>query len=350
MSARHTNTLYKISGKNGAIVWRLDGLSGPKSDFVFDDTFSGQHHSRVLSQNDSHTVISVLDNAISDNTPESTNPYSRGLVISLRTDQSPMRADTVAHYDHPQGDYSHGRGSMQVLPNGNAFCGWAQYSLHSEYKENGDLIMEASLIPELKSYRAYKYEWIGRPMEDPAVYSVAAPKEDGSTQTAVYISWNGATEVVAWNLYKSTPEEAVELVASTPRRGFETALLYDGFASYVVAEALSLNGTVLRRSAVTKTSPPSTKLLDPARLREQNWIQNYMKNDDSESQVPIIIIAFAGGFIACAAVAVFGFAIWRCVARRKRSPQVYEPVLDDEIEGSTFVDDSDDASEKNDKV
>ena len=332
MSARHANTIYKISGKDGSIVWRL---GGHKSNFEFEGkfSFSGQHHSRVQSQNDTHTIISVLDNAISDNTPETTNPYSRGLLMSLRTDRSPMTAEIIGKYDHPRGDYAHGRGSFQLLPNGNAFLGWTQFSYHSEHKANGDLIMEAIMKPELKSYRSYKCQWVGHPQAPPDVYSIATAGRHGNTNTAIYVSWNGATEVASWNLYKSTPDgENMELVASTPRQGFETGLVYAGFAGYVVAEALDRNGTTLGKSAVTKTvQPTSSHLLSPAVLQEEQWLQAAWKPQATALLASPVLI-FVGGFIACALAGLLGAAIWRCTTKPKavtrwwQRPHKYEQV------------------------
>ena len=62
VSSRHTDTLYKISHLNGTIMWRLGGV---RSDFNFTDgsRFSRQHHARVVSQNETHTLVSVFDNA-----------------------------------------------------------------------------------------------------------------------------------------------------------------------------------------------------------------------------------------------------------------------------------------------
>ena len=344
MSARHANTIYKISGKDGSIVWRL---GGHKSDFDMNFTFSGQHHTRVQSQNRTHTIVSVMDNAISDNVPETTNAYSRGLLMALRTDKSPMTAELIAKYDHPRGDYAHGRGSFQLLPSGNAFLGWTQYSYHSEHKANGDLIMEATMKPELKSYRSYKCQWVGHPTAPPDVYSVANTGRDGSTTTAVYVSWNGATEVVAWNVYKATPDsETTELIASSPRRGFETGMVYQGYAEYVVVEALDRKGTVLGQSLVRKTVSTSTPTISPEVAQEESWLQEQW-SAHAPSIVDRPLYAFVGGFIACALAGLLGAAIWRCTSRPEaaskswwRSGHRYERVSDEKTEVDFDADDT----------
>ena len=57
---RYTSAIYKISGKDGSIIWRL---GGKLSDFEADFNFSSQHTAKFYSQNSSVTVISFLDNA-----------------------------------------------------------------------------------------------------------------------------------------------------------------------------------------------------------------------------------------------------------------------------------------------
>ena len=348
LSARHTNTVYKVSGKDGSIVWRLGGR---RSDFQFDDKFSGQHHCRVQSQNETHTILTIMDNAISDNTPETSGPYSRGLLVSLRTDQSPMTAEVLSKYEHPRGDYAHGRGSFQILPNGNAFLGWTQFSMHSEHKANGEVIMEAIMKPELKSYRSYKYQWVGHPTAPPDVYSIATNGHHGSTSTAVYVSWNGATEVATWNLYKSTPDgEASDLVATTPRRGFETTLVYDGFADYVVAEAVAHNGTALGKSLVFKTVAPASETPSADMIKEEQWLQNRIKSS-AASIVSNPLFAFVGGFIACVLAVLLGAGIWRCTSRPQtvtrwwQRPHKYGRVAEVDNKEEDEFEDSDDGAD-----
>jgi len=221
LSGRHTDTLYKISGDDGHIVWRLGGKT---SDFKIDGHFSGQHHSRVLSQNSTHIVLSFLDNAIRPGTPHTTNSQSRGIIMSLRTDTYPMTAAVLQTYNHPRGDYSPGRGSFQVLDSGNVFASWWTKSLISEHSPNDTVLMEAEWIPELKSYRSFKFPWVGLPSQPPDVHAEAVAMSPSKLATVVYVSWNGATEAVGWNLYETTAHgEDEKQLLSVPRDGFGNA-------------------------------------------------------------------------------------------------------------------------------
>lgn len=141
LSGRHTNTIYKIL-RSGDIAWRF---GGERSDFEADFDFKRQHHARILSHNDTHTVVSFFDNASAEDKEKGTAKWSRGVIAALRTDTVPMTATLMAEYGHPDGPgaFTLGRGSTQVLPDGNVFSGWVNGCLQSEHGPDGRLLMQA---------------------------------------------------------------------------------------------------------------------------------------------------------------------------------------------------------------
>lgn len=284
LSARHTDTLYKISAQDGSIVWRL---GGERSDFVFNDDrakFTRQHHSRVRGQNDTHVLLTIFDNAVGtgrDEEQDMRTKTSWGLYLSLRTDTSPMTVDLVTRYEHPHWRYnlvSQSRGSVQILPNGNAFVGWVWQSLHSEHAADGTLLMSADLLDHsMATYRSYKYEWVGAPEQPPDVHSAAMKRfpDDKYLTTVVHVSWNGATEVATWNLYHSNHDGKVtEFIASSPREGFETKIEYEGFARHVMLVALDSNGKELGRSLPKVTRLPPEFQNPEVSAGEIAWIED----------------------------------------------------------------------------
>jgi hypothetical protein len=60
VSMRYTSAIYKISGVDGSIIWRL---GGKRSNFKQDFNFSSQHDAKFYSYNNSVTIISFFDNA-----------------------------------------------------------------------------------------------------------------------------------------------------------------------------------------------------------------------------------------------------------------------------------------------
>lgn len=253
LNARNCNAMYKISKTDGRIVWRFGGA---RSDFNFDPRFQGQHHARVLSQNKTHTLISFLDNSyLPSNMNPLINDCSRAFVVSLRTDTTPMTAEVVQQFDHPHKAYAYGRGNVQTLPNGNTFVGWTDHSLHSEYDTAGNLILEAQLQADLKSYRSYKFPWTGYPADPPDVHAEALHVDSSETiSTTIWVSWNGATEVDVWNFYQVRADGTWRrLLGSVYRQGFETKFVHEGFVAHVQVEALDRNGQSLGESDVYDT-------------------------------------------------------------------------------------------------
>lgn len=292
VSARHTSTVYKISHKDGAIIWRLNGHN---SDFVWigDGQFLGQHDARLVSHNDTHLLISLLDNAMVP-WPLPGNsafgyPYARGLILALDVSSDPMTVQVVAHYDHPMKEDSDSRGNMELLPGRNVFLDWSERSpltreyltprvLISEHAPNGKLLLSASLDIVVKTYRAYKFPWIGKPNTLPSVHSDVVSVGDAS-QTRVHVSWNGATEVAVWNLYGGAHRGKVnKLLTSVKRNGFETALTYEGYAAFVTVEALNQHGNRLARSKVVKTIVPSGFVASDG-IEEPEQIQDHAHTD-----------------------------------------------------------------------
>ena len=74
-----------------------------------------------------------------------------------------MSATLVREYTHPEKHFADAAGNMQVLPNGNVFIGWGRALGFSEFSKDGELLFDARLAPENKSYRAFRFPWRGRP-------------------------------------------------------------------------------------------------------------------------------------------------------------------------------------------
>lgn len=92
--------------------------------------------------------------------------------------------------------------------------------------------------------------------------------------TLVHISWNGATEVASWNVYRTDASGKMTSQspdANTPRTGFETKMRLPDHASYIVVEALDQSGNVLEHgtSAVIRTVSESDRHV-VSRIRDSN--------------------------------------------------------------------------------
>src|SRR5699024_7409669 len=109
-------------------------------------------------------------------------------------------------------------GSFQQLQDGHVLIGWGTEPYYSEYTAEGELIWDAWLHAH-NNYRVYRSQWHGTPATDPdAVYTT-----DGPTP-AVYVSWNGATEVESWRLLSGQDQDSLAEYATVSTDGFETAV------------------------------------------------------------------------------------------------------------------------------
>lgn len=318
-SCRHCDAIYKISNDTGKIMWRL---GGKQSDFKMIDNlnFTRQHNIRFRGYNGTHTIVSLLDNALGEDKQGPSWPNSRGLFLALNEKSDPMTAEIIAQYDHPlgEGHHSNRRGNLQVLSNGNILMGWSERGRISEHLPDGTMVSTAYFSPRwLGTYRSYKVAYTGWPSARPdAAGETLDVNAGGGTRTTVYASWNGATEVSGWNFYKTNPlgKHAVPL-GSARKAGFETSLTYDGFAKYVVVEAVHWNGTVLGRSAVVTTAlrDDSTEAVE----EEEDW-QDEVTPLWWKIQHSPWFLASAGAVVGVAALVAVVAGVRRMWARRPK--------------------------------
>ena len=110
------------------------------------------------------------------------------------------------------------------------------------------LVFDASFPPKHESYRAFSFQWNGQPSDRPAVAAERGPDDE----VTLYASWNGATEVATWEVLAGPNPEELEVVASVPRNGFETAITARTPELYVVVQAKNRSGRVLGTTKVVK--------------------------------------------------------------------------------------------------
>src|SRR5690625_619619 len=95
------------------------------------------------------------------------------------------------------------------------------------------------------SYRAFKYDLTGIPLYTASIAVEPVDKD----AVIIYASWNGATELVAWQvLAGTTPHDMSVIVWNTPRTGFETSIPIHSIGSYLQVHALDVSGKVIGKS------------------------------------------------------------------------------------------------------
>lgn len=185
---------------------------------------------------------------------------SRALILDV--DTQARTAAVAAEARHPDGVSAGTQGNTQLLPGGGLFVGWGSEGSVTEFSAAGDVVFDATFAPA-DSYRAYRFEWEGRPTDPPDVVVTPfgdseaaggggegaddAERGDGDGQLEVAVSWNGATGVATWRVLAGDDADDLEAVAEVRKDGFETTLRIEHVA-VVAVEGLDATGKVLDRS------------------------------------------------------------------------------------------------------
>jgi len=237
ISARNTWAVYLINKKTGKIIWRL---GGKHSSFKMGahTNFEWQHDA-VLHNNG---LLTLFDDA--SNPKEESQ--SRALMLHLSTKKH--RATLVHQYRHSPPTLATSEGSVQLLPDHNVFVGWGSKPYFSEYSARGKQLFGGSFISPVNSYRAYRFNWVGLPLQPPVI---AVRPTTTAGEDSVYASWNGSTQVRKWQVLSSSNKTGPFVKDRSPVlwSGFETKI-HVAKANYFKVEALNSVGSVLKTSAV----------------------------------------------------------------------------------------------------
>ena len=187
-------------------------------------------------------TITIFDNGAHPKVRD----QSRGIVVEL--DEEKMSAKQLREYTSPQKLLSTSQGNAQLLPDGNVIVGWGSQPFVSEFSYDGELLLNVRFSPGGESCRAFRFPWSGHPDDDPAVAIEQGPDD----KVKLYASWNGATEVDAWEVLAGPRPVRLEALGSVPRNGFETAMLVQTSDPYVAVRAKDHLGQALGTSAPVK--------------------------------------------------------------------------------------------------
>jgi EmrB/QacA subfamily drug resistance transporter len=252
VSMRDTWTLYLINMKTNKVEWQLGGRH---SDYTFGNnaTFSWQHDATLLPGG----KISMFDDHCCQQTGGGTyvDPTAPSRAIVLKVNQATHHVTLVSQYKHAAeagvGVDASYMGAAQVMPDGHIFSGWGNLPYITEYSKSGQLVLDGYFPGSDLSYRASKIPptaWIGLPLTKPS----AAVKTSGG-KTTVYMSWNGATQVVKWRVLAGTSASSLTPVATRAKNLFETAVLVPGSNTFFQVQALDASGKVIGTSKVVKS-------------------------------------------------------------------------------------------------
>lgn len=103
----------------------------------------------------------------------------------------------------------------------------------------------------VQNYRGFRFNWTGIPNEAPAIVVL---KDDKTSKTSVYVSWNGDTRTKSWRFYEVGDDNSIsQILGEVKRESFETVLdIGTEEVGKVQADALDVEGKILVRTAKVK--------------------------------------------------------------------------------------------------
>jgi hypothetical protein len=237
LSARNTWTVYDVELGSGAVRWRI---GGKRSSFKLGAgaAFHYQHDAAWQPGG----LVSVFDNGGAE------EKQSRGLLL----DPDPARhtVTLVKQFTNPNATLlTDSQGDLLSLPGGNWLMGYGGLPNFTEFNGAGQVLLDATLGPDVQSYRTYLAPWSGQPTQPPAIAAQAA-----AGTVTVEASWNGATTVSAWEVLAGGSPASMSVVATQPREGFETTITVPTAEPEVAVAALGAAGQVLGSSAAIAPS------------------------------------------------------------------------------------------------
>lgn len=207
--------------------------------------FAWQHHARWRSTNE----ISLFDNGYEPSMEEESEKFSRAIRLSIDISKpGNYTVSLIQELLDPERPTASTQGSLQYLPNGNFWVGYGEVPLFVEFNPDGKVICRFSQPgSSVGSYRAYKYNLTTNPSSAPDI----AVKDD-----LVYMSWNGATRVVWWDVFFGYEKDYFPLRWRVKKTGFETnhtLPVADGTTAYFTkVEAVDAGGNALKSSGVVR--------------------------------------------------------------------------------------------------
>jgi Arylsulfotransferase (ASST) len=245
VSGRSTWAAYQLQGASGRVLWRLGGTNSSFR-MASGAEMAWQHDVRMQPDG----TITSFDNG--------SNPrihyQSRGMRMAIDSKRKTARLARV--YPHPGSPLlADSQGNIQALSDERVVIGWGAVPSVSELAKRGGLLFDAHLPPGSSSYRAFRFPWTGHPLWLPAVSARLTATEDS---TAVFASWNGASEVASWRVLAGPAPGSLTAHATMPDSGFESSVTFPDAYAYVAVQALGVNGQLLATSPTVQVQKPPT--------------------------------------------------------------------------------------------
>ncbi|KAL9004623.1 MAG: hypothetical protein Q9188_002565 [Gyalolechia gomerana] len=241
INSRYTWSTYLVS-PDGDIQWTLQGETGGDFGPLPDEgRFKWQHHARVHNVTNSSIDISYFNN-FAFALDNGSRPSS-GLELQLSLPPNKLQPPRLLRFasDPEEPIYADSQGSTQLLENGGIFMDYGQIPVMKEYGTANPVAGAAKWTARfgrdnaVQSFRGFKQKWTATPYYSPNLVL----RSDGKAGACSigYVSWNGATDVTAWEIWvgSNSSQTRLERVGQVISRGFETKFSVQGRCAQAVA-------------------------------------------------------------------------------------------------------------------
>lgn len=239
-SSRHFHHLAYIDGRTGEVLWTLGGMSNSFKDLSHGKAteHQWQHNARWVDREQG--IVSFMDNGAAGPLHVDA-PFSKGTMVQL--DLEKMTAKRLHSYVSPSKVRAASQGNLQVMNDDQVLVGWGATAAYTEFTMDGTPLCEVHFsassmfwFERWKTYRVYRhFGWVGQPEYPPS----ARIRGD-----SIYVSWNGATEVVFWELQGSREEEGddYESLDTIEKQHFEESFVLPTDGDFVRFQVAALDG------------------------------------------------------------------------------------------------------------
>jgi hypothetical protein len=239
ISSRSTWAVFDVDMHTGGFLWRIGGKyssfkRGPGTKFYWQHDAAWQPGG----------LVSVFDNG---STPPE-EKQSRGLLLDPNT--TTKTVTLVKQFTNPNTTLlASSQGDLLNLGDGNWLMGYGGLPDLTEYSNTGQVLLNATLGPDVQDFRTYLAPWTAAPTTRPTITA-----QTTNSTTTIQASWNGATAATTWKVLAGTTPNHLTTLTTTPHTTFQTTIQTQTTDRYIAIAALNSQGQTL---ATSKTITPT---------------------------------------------------------------------------------------------